>query len=140
MMIQTDFPHLDFYISQPKMANLFEAAFYCVILAAGAIIHCPDVIPDDPFGQIFSIFHVLVLYVILIFGLMLMLISVVFPGEIVSTKLLKKLALMGLPLIAAAAAVAIEKSPSVTKEQGMCMAVYTVRNASGIETGVCMFV
>ncbi|KAJ8627380.1 hypothetical protein MRB53_020687 [Persea americana] len=92
------------------MANLFEAAFYCVILAAGAIIHCPDVIPDDPFG------------------------------EIVSTKLLKKLALMGLPLIAAAAAVAIEKSPSVTKEKGMCMAVYTVRNASGIETGVCMFV
>lgn len=122
------------------MANLFEAAIYYVVLAASAIIQCPDVIPDDPFGKIFSIFHVLVVYVILIFGLMLMLISMVFPEEIISTKLLKKLALIGLPLIAAAAAVAIEKSPSVTKEKGMCVAVSTVRNASGIETGVCMFV
>ncbi|KAJ8627383.1 hypothetical protein MRB53_020690 [Persea americana] len=79
---------------------------YAFVVAAAAIIQYPDMIPDDPFGETLSKIHVLVVYVILIFCLMLILISVVSPNRpIFTTSLLKKLALIGLSLIAAAVAI-----------------------------------
>lgn len=79
---------------------------YAVVVAAAAIIQYPDVIPDDPFGKTLSKIHVLVVYVMLSFCLLLILISVVSPnGPILTTSLLKKLALIGLSLIAAAVAI-----------------------------------
>lgn len=92
---------------------------YFVIMATGVIFQYPDVIPDDPFGEILSTFHVLVVYVILSVGLMLILISVVSPEQpILANTALKKLALAGIPLVAAAVVIDVFHKD---KEQGKCI-------------------
>lgn len=72
---------------------------YAVAGAAVAVFEYPDVIPDDPFGEIISKLLILVVYVILVFGLTLMLISVVFPELIISTTWLKRLAVVGILMV-----------------------------------------